>query len=124
LAAHGSGGFGGGFAAHIGAAQALLAQLGEGAVDAADPLLERARGVAALVDNLVEPACELQDRIGNPPRRVFGRTDRTGMIFRQQCELMPQVIQPFVDPGQVLAAILGRSGFVGTEPDAFIGGLL
>src|SRR3977135_3662528 len=46
------------------------------------------------------------------------------MCFPQKLELVPEVVEPFVDRGQILAVILARTGLVGIEPDAFIGGLL
>jgi hypothetical protein len=124
FAARIGGGLGGGFATHIGAAQAFLAQAGERTVDAVDPLLECARGGAALGNDLVEPAIEVQDRLGDPLRRVVSRACRAEVIFRQQRELAPEVIQPVVDRGQVITVIALRIGLVGVERDAVIRGLL
>ncbi len=54
-------------------AGALAAELGERLVDAVDALFDRARGAAAFGEDLIEPAVQAQDGVGDAPRRLLAR---------------------------------------------------
>ena len=110
-----------GLATHVADAQALLAELGQRTVNAVDPSLERARCAAVLVDDLVEPAIELQDRVGDSIRRRIAVGTRRRTAF-QAAELAAQIVEPLGDCCETLVAL--RIGLRASIAHALLGRLV
>ena len=94
---------------HKGGAQAFLAERREGLVDAGHPTLHFAIGVTSFLDQLIEPAIDAINRVGQAAGRFVVVVVAGGFGLRQAVDLTGQMLEPVVDRGYVPPGALGRA---------------